>query len=86
MVDAAAGDLAGMRGDVTTLEFIRDRFVHTLEQPDVIGLDVHLMELRNAVNDEDPAAGAEEAQSLRETLAGIEPSTDQPAAQTPRPR
>ena len=86
VVDAAAGDLAGMRGDVTTLEFIRDRFVHTLEQPDVIGLDVHLMELRNAVNDEDPAAGAEEAQSLRETLAGIEPSTDQPAAQTPRPR
>lgn len=75
VVDAAAGDLAGMRGDVTTLEFIRDRFVHTLEQPDVIGIDAHLMELRNAVNDEDPAAGAEEAQSLRETLAGIQPST-----------
>jgi hypothetical protein len=83
VVDAAAGDLAGMRGDVTTLEFIRDRFVHTLEQPDVIGLDVHLIELRNAVNDEDPAGVADEARSLRETLAGIEPSTDQPAVQTP---
>jgi hypothetical protein len=74
-VDAAAGDIAGMRGDVTTLEFIRDRFVHTLDQPDVVGIDVHLMELRNTVNDEDPAAGEEEAQGLRETLASIEPTT-----------
>jgi hypothetical protein len=64
----------------------KDRFVNTLQQTDVIGLDVHLMELRNAVSDEDPAAGADEARSLRETLAGIEPSTDQPGAQTPRPR
>jgi hypothetical protein len=75
VVDAAAGDLGGMRGDVTTLEFIRDRFVHTLDQPDVVGIDVHLMELRNAVNDEDPAAGQEQAQSLRQTMASIQPTT-----------
>ncbi|MGH9289251.1 MAG: hypothetical protein ACRD0V_13360 [Acidimicrobiales bacterium] len=75
VVDAAAGDLGGMRGDVTTLEFIRDRFVHTLDQAVVIGIDVHLMELRNTVNDEDPTAGEEEAESLRELLASIEPTT-----------
>jgi hypothetical protein len=71
VVDAADGDLDGMRGDVTTLEFIRDRFVHTLDQPDVIAIDVHLIELRNIVTDGDPAAGEEEAEDLRETLAGI---------------
>jgi len=74
MVDAAAGDLGGMRGDVTTLEFVRDRFVHTLDQAEVIGIDVHLMELRNTVNDEDPAATEDEAESLRESLASIEPT------------
>jgi hypothetical protein len=75
VVDAAEGDLDRMRGDVTTLEFIRDRFVHTLDRPDVIAIDVHLMELRNTVNDGDPAAGEEEADALRETLAGIDGST-----------
>jgi hypothetical protein len=75
VVDAAAADLDGMRGDVTTLEFIRDRFVHTLDRAVVIGIDVHLMELRNTVNDEDPATGQEEAQGLREVLASIEPTT-----------
>ena len=81
VVDAAAGDLDGMRGDVTTLEFIRDRFVHTLDRVDVIAIDVHLMELRNTVTDEDPAAGGEEAQSLGETLAGIEPTTGSASSQ-----
>jgi hypothetical protein len=75
IVDAAAGDRGGVRGDVTTLEFVRDRFAHTLDQPDVIRIDNHLIEMRNTVNDDDlPAAGAE-ADGLRATLAAIEPAT-----------
>jgi hypothetical protein len=73
LVDAAAGDVGGVRGDVTTLEFVRDRFADSLEQTDVIRIDNHLVELRNTVNDDDMAAAQTEADSLRETLAGIQP-------------
>jgi hypothetical protein len=76
IVDAMSDNVGGMRGDVTTMEFIHDRFVRTLNQPDVIRIDVHLMELRNTVNDDDPTAAREEAQALRETLAGITPAGD----------
>jgi hypothetical protein len=75
IVDAAAGDRGGVRGDVTTLEFVRDRFAHTLDQPDVIRIDNHLIELRNTVNDDDLPASEAEAEALRETLAAIEPAT-----------
>jgi len=72
VADARAGDLGGVRGDVTTLEFVRDRFVHTLDRPDVIGIDVHLMALRETVNDDDLPAAETEAQDLIDTLADID--------------
>jgi hypothetical protein len=75
IVDAAAGDRGGVRGDVTTLEFVRDRFAHTLDQPDLIRIDNHLIELRNTINDDDLPAAEAEAEGLRETLAAIEPAT-----------
>ncbi len=74
-VDAAAGDRGGVRGDVTTLEFVRDRFAHTLDRPDVIRIDNHLMELRNTVNDDDLPGAGDEARALRDTLADIEPAS-----------
>lgn len=74
LVDAAAGDTGGLRGDVTTLEFIRDRFAHTLDQPDVIAIDVHLMALRETVNDDDMPAAEAEASDLLATLADITPT------------
>ena len=70
-VDAAAGNTSGVRGDITTLEFVRDRFAAGLEQPDVIGIDVHLMALRELLNDGDLAGVGSEAGDLLETLAGI---------------
>jgi hypothetical protein len=75
LVDLAAGDTGGVRGDITTLEFVRDRFVETLDQPDVIGIDVHLMELRNTLNDDELDATATEAQDLLDTLAEIQPAS-----------
>jgi hypothetical protein len=70
-VDADAGDVAGVAGDVATLEWIRDRFRQILEPVDLTRIDHHLLTLRETVVDEDLAAAAEEAAGLRETIAGV---------------
>jgi hypothetical protein len=67
-VDAEAGDTAGVRGDLATLEWIRDRFVHTLDKVHVARIDSHLVELRSAVTDEDLGAAGQEAARLQATL------------------
>ena len=72
-VDAAAGDLDSVTGDVTTLEWVRDRFVQTLDPVDRTRVDTHLLELQGAVGDEDLKAAAEEAQRTRDTLSRIAP-------------
>jgi hypothetical protein len=58
-----------------TMEWVRDRFAGSLDRVDVIPIDAHLMELRNTVNDADPAAAIAEAEALRDTLAGIAPAS-----------
>jgi hypothetical protein len=73
LVDATAHDAGEVVGDLATLEWIRDRFAHTLEKVDLIRIDTHLVVLRTAVNDEDLDGAAAEAESLRDTLAGLEP-------------
>jgi hypothetical protein len=75
LADARAGNTGGVRGDITTMEFVRDRFVDTLDQPDVISIDVSLMALRETVNDGDLPAAETEAQDLLDTLADIQPSS-----------
>lgn len=71
MVDAAAGDAAGVSGDVATLEWVRDRFVRTLDKVDATRIDSHLLELRAKVGDEELRGAAAEAERLRDTLAGL---------------
>jgi hypothetical protein len=71
VVDGRAGDTQGVRGDLATLEWVRDRFVHTLAKPDTVRLDQHLLELRSKVDDNNLPAAAAEAARLRETLAGL---------------
>jgi hypothetical protein len=71
LIDAEADDLAGVAGDLATLEWVRDRFHQTLEPADLTRIDSHLLALRDAVVDEDLRAAADEATSLRDTLAGI---------------
>ena len=39
LVDAAAGDVGGVRGDVTTMEWIRDRFASDIAAADLTAID-----------------------------------------------
>lgn len=75
VVDAAAGEIGGITGDVATMEWIRDRFAHALGPADVTRIDAHLLELQGAVADRDLAAAREEAAGLRETLAKLTPTS-----------
>jgi hypothetical protein len=67
IVDAVAEDLAGVSGDLATLEWIRDRFVHTLDRIDAIRIDATLVELRAKVADEELTEAAAEAERLADT-------------------
>jgi hypothetical protein len=68
LVDAQAGDLTGVSGDVAALEWVRDRFAHTLEDTDLTRVDTRLAALRESVVDQDLGASADEAAGLRDAL------------------
>ena len=66
-VDAQARDLGGVRGDLATLELVRDRFADGLDGVERARINASLLALRDAVENKDfPAAGAE-AVRLEET-------------------
>jgi hypothetical protein len=71
LVDAAAGDVGGVRGDVTTMEWIRDRFTTRLAPAKLTAVDAHLARLRESVADEnrDLKAARAEASRLRHPRA-----------------
>lgn len=73
LVDAAARDAAAVNGDFFTLDYIRDRIQHTLDEADRTGLNSELEALNGAVADEALAAAADAAGQLRETLVGFKP-------------
>jgi hypothetical protein len=75
LVDAAAGDEAAVAGDVTTLEWIRDRVAHALDGSATRRIDAELRYLRATADAEELAAATEAAARLRETLTGLEPTT-----------
>ena len=68
--DTKAKNAAGASGDLATLEWIRDRFVHTLDQVDVVRIDTLLVELRSKLTDEDLRGAAAGAEQLRQVLGG----------------
>ena len=68
VVDASAGDAAGVAGDVATLEWVRDRVAHALSRLDRVRVDTHLRTLRITVTEQDLAGAATEAARLEETL------------------
>jgi hypothetical protein len=72
-LDAAAGDPSNLVGDVVTLEWIRDRFVHTLGEADAQRIDGLLADLRTAADAEDLAAAADIAAQLRALAAADAP-------------
>ena len=67
-VDAAAGDVGGVRGDVSGLEWIRDRFAHSLAPLTRTSVDTHLTALRAKAAEEELAAASAEAGRLRRAL------------------
>jgi hypothetical protein len=71
LVDAAAGDAGGVRSDVTTMEWIRDRFAHDIAAADLTAIDGHLGVLRETVANDtvDLKTASAEARQLRHPLA-----------------
>ena len=73
VVDGTTGNEAGVRGDFATLEWVKDRFAHTLPAVEGVRVDTHLVELQTRVIDGDLRGAAAEAERLRDTLARLEP-------------
>jgi hypothetical protein len=71
VVDATAGDIAGVRSDVANLDWIRDRIAHTLDAADLSRLDTEIVELIAATGDRDLHSAREHAIAVREALAEI---------------
>lgn len=69
LLDAAANDMAAVLGDVTTLEWIRDRI--PLDRADRSGIDDQLRFIRAAAEAEEFHVVAEDAARLRGTLSGV---------------
>jgi hypothetical protein len=67
-VDAAAGDAAAVNGDLFTLDYIRDRILHTLDGADATRVNSALEELQTAVDEEHLAAASDAAEHLRGIL------------------
>ena len=68
-VDTAANDPGAVAGDVTTMEWIRDRVRHTLDQATAARVDEQLRDLRAAADNHDVPAAAKAAPALLKTLA-----------------
>ena len=68
LVDATARDLGGIRGDLATLEWIRDRFAVTIDKVDLTRIDAQLVGLRGALNNGDLRGISTRAARLRATL------------------
>jgi hypothetical protein len=71
LVDATAGSLGGVRSDVVTLEWIRDRIADTLDPVTLVQIDTSVGALGAAVGDGDLDAAAASAQELRGILRGL---------------
>ncbi|MGH7561389.1 MAG: Hpt domain-containing protein [Gemmatimonadales bacterium] len=71
LVDADADDAAGVTGDVATLEWILQRFAHTLKGADLTRIRQQLGLLKEAAKDGDLDEAAEVAEELRELVAGL---------------
>jgi hypothetical protein len=72
-VDAADNNPGAVAGDVTTLEWTRDRVRHTLDPATATQLDSRLQSLRDAADNSDVVAAAKTTPGLLATLAVIQP-------------
>jgi hypothetical protein len=72
-VDASASNLAGATSEVATLEWIRDRFPHTLSSTGRVELDSRLRELRTATDAGNLPAAADHAARLGARVRELAP-------------
>ncbi|MCI0632604.1 MAG: hypothetical protein L0206_01595 [Actinobacteria bacterium] len=71
LVDVANGSIGGARGDFVTMEWIRDRFAHTLDVVTRTRLDTLVRDMGTAIFDGDLEATASLARELRDLLRPI---------------
>jgi hypothetical protein len=71
LIDLEAKDDNSVNGDSFTLEYIRDRVIHSLRVPDADRLNVGLEKLQNAVQDGEPDIAANAAAKLRADVADM---------------
>lgn len=69
--DATTGSLGGVRSDVVTLEWIRDRIAQTFDPVTRVTIDTLVGELGATVVDGDLAAAAGTAHDLRDVTGGL---------------
>jgi hypothetical protein len=74
LVDAASDDTAGVNADVFALDYIRDRYVHSLEVPAAARLNTLLGEMQAAVIDDDLETIVDAAKKVRGAIAEILPA------------
>jgi hypothetical protein len=72
IVDAAAGDLGRVYGDLATMEWIRDRFAADITPVEMTRIDTAVLALRDAVSNLQLGAAGSEAARLQRQLAGVE--------------
>ena len=68
LVDVRARNEPAVAGDVSTLEWIRDRVAHVLPAAERARVDTLLVELREAERDDDLAAAVDAVEELRKLL------------------
>jgi hypothetical protein len=71
LVHAIDGSLGGVRSDLVTMEWIRDRIVHTVDPVTRTRIDTLVRDLGTAVIDHDLGAAADVMRALREVMAGL---------------
>ena len=64
-----------MNADVATLDWVRDRFAHTVDPADMTRIDAHLEVLRDAVVNVDIQAAVDEAPRLLEVTRAATQTT-----------
>lgn len=76
LVDALEGSIGGVRSDHVTMEWIRDRFAHTVDPTTRTRIDALIGELGVAVVDRELGAAAAAARALLRHLTGLALSAD----------
>ena len=71
LVHAIDDSLGGVRGDLVTMEWIRDRFVHTVDPVTRTTIDTLVRDIGTAVVDGNLGAARSTARALREVMAGL---------------